>query len=60
MKEKKEFVEETSEQKQARWKKQSKAARSMAKQCGINLKKLSKERDRYEAEKRARSSTQFF
>jgi hypothetical protein len=60
MKEKKEFVEETTEQKQARWDKQSKAARNMAKQCGFNIKKLAKERARYEAEKRDRARSQFF
>ncbi len=54
MKEKKEFTEETTEQKQARWNKQTKAARSMAKQCGINLKKLASERSKHEAEKRSR------
>ena len=40
MKEKKEFVEETLEQKQARWDKQSKSAKSFAKQCGVSLKKM--------------------
>lgn len=60
MKEKKEFVEETMEQKRTRWDKQSKAAKSMAKQCGINIKKLAKERARYEAEKRDRVRSQFF
>jgi len=60
MKEKKEFVEETMEQKRARWDKQSKAAKSMAKQCGINIKKLAKERERYEAERRMHDNTQFF
>lgn len=32
--------DETPEQKQARWDKQSKAARAFAKSCGINVKKL--------------------
>jgi hypothetical protein len=60
MKEKKEFVEETMEQKQARWEKQSKAAKSFAKQCGVNMKKIAKERDRIAAEKRNRVRTKFF
>jgi len=60
MKEKKEFVEETMEQKRERWDKQSKAARSMAKQCGINIKKLAKERNKHEMEKRQRVMTQYF
>jgi hypothetical protein len=32
--------DETPEQKQARWDKQSKAARTFAKSCGINVRKL--------------------
>jgi hypothetical protein len=60
MKEKKEFVEETMEQKQARWEKQSKSAKSFAKQCGMNLKKIAKERNRIAAEKRAMSSPRFY
>ena len=60
MKEKKEFVEETMEQKQARREKQSKAAKSFAKQCGVNMKKIAKERDRIAAEKRNRVRTKFF
>ena len=60
MKEKREFVEETPEQKQARWEKQSKSARSFAKQCGVNLKKIAKERGRIDAEKRAMSRTRFY
>lgn len=60
MKEKREFVEETMEQKQARWEKQSKAAKSFAKQCGVNLKKIAKERDRISAEKRNRVRSKFF
>jgi hypothetical protein len=60
MKEKREFVEETMEQKQARWDKQCKAARSFAKQSGMNLKKIAKERNRIAAEKRAMSSTRSY
>lgn len=60
MKEKREFVEETMEQKQARWEKQSKAAKSFAKQCGVNMKKIAKERDRIAAEKRNRVRSKFF
>lgn len=44
MKKEKVFVEETAEQKAERWTKQSKAARSFAKQCGISFKKVSRER----------------
>ena len=44
MKEKKEFVEETMEQKRNRWDKQQKLAKGLAKSCGIDLKKLEKER----------------
>ena len=44
MKEKKEFVEETQEQKDARWKKQAKAAKSFAVSSGIDLKKVARER----------------
>ena len=47
-KHKEEFVEETEEQKQARWEKQKKAARGLAKSCGIDLKKL--ERERHESQ----------
>jgi hypothetical protein len=60
MKEKREFVEETMEQKQARWEKQSKSAKSFAKQCGVSLKKIAKERKRIDAEKRAMSRTRFY
>ncbi len=60
MKEKKEFVEETLEQKQARWAKQNKSAKSFAKQCGVSLKKIAKERDRIAAEKRNRVRSKFF
>ena len=60
MKEKKEFVEETLEQKQARWEKQSKSAKSFAKQCGVNLKKISRERDKIAAEKRNRTYSKYF
>jgi hypothetical protein len=41
---KKEFVEETQEQKDARWKKQAKAAKSFAVFSGIDLKKVARER----------------
>ena len=58
--EKKEFEEETTEQKNARWDKQTKSARSFAKQCGINLGKIAKERSRIESEKKNRVRTQFF
>ena len=44
MKEKKEHIEETEEQKNARWKKQAKAARSFAISSGIDLKKVARER----------------
>ena len=44
MKEKKEFVEETAEQKDSRWKKQAKAAKSFARCAGIDLKKVARER----------------
>jgi len=60
MKKKEDFVEETMEQKHNRWDKQTKTARSFAKQCGVNLKKISKEREKNEAEKRMRTRTQFF
>ncbi len=44
MKEKKEHIEETQEQKDARWKKQAKAAKSFARCSGIDLKKVARER----------------
>ena len=44
MKTKKEFVEETQEQKNARWKKQDKTAKSFARCAGIDLKKVARER----------------
>ena len=50
-KQKEGFVEETLEQKQARWSKQRKAARGLARTCGIDLKKLDRERSRRSAEK---------
>ena len=50
--EKKERVEETMEQKNARWEKNAKKAMSFAKQAGIDLGKISKERSKIEAEKR--------
>ncbi len=46
-----ELPEETEEQKQARWAKQQKKARSMAKSCGIDIKKLARQRERMEREK---------
>lgn len=52
-KHKEEFAEETEEQKQARWDKQKKAARGLAKSCGIDLKKLERERERRNREKMA-------
>ena len=51
MKKKEEFVEETEEQKKARWEKQQKRARGLAKSCGIDLKKLERERARRQKEK---------
>ena len=44
MKEKKERIEETEEQKNARWKKQAKTARRFAISSGIDLKKVARER----------------
>ena len=44
MKTKKEFVEETQEQKNARWKKQAKTVKSFARCAGIDLKKVARER----------------
>lgn len=51
-KEKKERVEETMEQKNARWEKNAKKALSFAKQAGIDPRKIKKERNKIEAEKR--------
>lgn len=51
MKKKEEFVEETEEQKKARWEKQQKIARGMARSCGIDLKKLERERAKRQREK---------
>ena len=51
MKEKKEFVEETMEQKRERWNKQQKLAKGLAKSCGIDLKKLERERAKMRQEK---------
>jgi hypothetical protein len=56
-KHKEEFVEETEEQKQARWEKQKKAARGLAKSCGIDLRKLERERERRNREKMMLSSS---
>ena len=58
-KHKEEFVEETEEQKQARWEKQKKAARGLAKSCGIDLKKLAKERERNYREKRSLNGSRY-
>lgn len=44
MKEKNERIEETQEQKNARWKKQAKTAKSFARCAGIDLKKVARER----------------
>ena len=60
MKKKEEFVKETEEQKQARWDKQQKLVKGLAKSCGIDQKKLEKERAKIEADKRNRVRTQFF
>lgn len=51
-KEKREHVEETMEQKNARWEKNAKKAISFAKQAGIDLGKIKKERNKIDAEKR--------
>ena len=59
-KDKNEFVEETQEQKDARWAKQNKTAKSFARQCGVDLKKIARERGKNEAEKRNRSRSQYF
>ena len=59
--EKKERVEETMEQKNARWAKNAKNALSFAKQSGIDLGKIKKERNKIEAEKRQlKLQRQFF
>jgi hypothetical protein len=58
-KHKEEFVEETEEQKRARWEKQKKAARGMAKLCGIDLKKLAKERERNYREKMSLNGSRY-
>ena len=58
-KHKTEFVEETEEQKQARWDKQKKAAKGMAKLCGIDLKKLAKERERNYREKMSLNGSRY-
>lgn len=44
MKKHEEIPEETEEQKRERWEKAQKKARSFARQCGVDLKKISKER----------------
>ena len=51
-KQKKEF--ETEEQKNARWAKQSKLARSFGKQCGFDARKLAGERNKYAKERRGK------
>jgi hypothetical protein len=52
---------ETWEEKKNRWEKQTKKALSFAKQSGIDVKKLQRERAKNEAERRERAnSTQFF
>lgn len=52
---------ETWEEKKNRWEKQSKKALSFAKQNGIDVKKLQRERAKNEAERREHAnSTQFF
>jgi hypothetical protein len=60
-KEKKEFVEETAEEKSARWAKNCKNAMKFAKQAGINLKSVSRERKKIEQEKQQlKLQRQFF
>lgn len=60
-KEKREYVEETIEQKNARWANNAKNAMSFAKQSGIDLGKVKKERNKIEAEKRQlKLQRQFF
>lgn len=44
MKEKNTYIEETQDQKNARWKKQAKTAKSFARCAGIDLKKVARER----------------
>lgn len=44
MKKHEEMPEETEEQKMERWEKAQKKARSFARQCGVDLKKISRER----------------
>lgn len=52
---------ETWEEKKNRWEKQTKKALSFAKQSGIDVKKLQRERAKNEAERRERANrTQFF
>ena len=51
MKKKEEFVKETEEQKRNRWDKQQKMAKGLAKSCGIDLKKLERERAKMRQEK---------
>ena len=58
-KHKEDYVEESEEQKQARWEKQKKAARGMAKLCGIDPKKLAKERERNYREKMSLNGSRY-
>ena len=51
MKKHEEIPEETEEQKRERWAKAQKKARSFARQCGVDLKKISRERRKRDAEK---------
>lgn len=52
---------ETWEEKKNRWEKQTKKALSFAKQSGIDVKKLQRERAKNEAERREHAhNTQFF
>lgn len=52
MKEKKEHIEETQGQKNARWNKQAKAAKSFSRCAGIDLKKVARERRMTELSKK--------
>lgn len=51
MKEKNTYIEETADQKNARWKKQAKTAKSFARCAGIDLKKVARERHMAELSK---------
>lgn len=52
MKEKNTYIEETADQKNARWKKQAKTAKSFARCAGIDLKKVARERRMTELSKK--------